>query len=102
MLKGLLKLVNIPTSKAEFLISNVAIAHMIEGRIRVVYSDIKTNDNIYNQVTQTLSNIDEITSFKINRVTGSITIEYDEQTVRKNKFLVEFLQLAKQKYRRYK
>lgn len=101
-IKSILNKVGIPTDSAEFLISKVEIAHIIDGRVRVIYKDLKTDVALRNEIEKRLSAINEVTSFKINPVTGSLLINYDVKRALNNKFITKFVELAKAKYNKQK
>lgn len=67
--------------QARFLLNKVKIAHVNEGRIRVIYDALKHDDDLYVNVGDALDGMDEITTWKINRLTGSVTINYDPRKV---------------------
>lgn len=83
--------------KARYLINQVEIASFIEGRLRVIYPQLKQDHSLQDQIAQELSQIKEVQSFKINCLTGSVLIMYNAQQAANNKFLNELLTLAAQK-----
>ena len=87
-------------SKAKYLINQVHIASMIEGRIRVIYNELKHDPSLQAQIEDELSKVDEIESFTVNPTTGSVLIIYDAKRAAQDKFLSEFLQLASEKMQR--
>ena len=73
-----------PDSIYEALIlRQVKVAHVNEGRIRFVYDGLKKDDGIYRSICDALDAEDGITDWNVNRVTGSITVYYDRDKVRK-------------------
>lgn len=86
--------------KARYLVNQVEVASCIEGRLRVIYDDLKHDEQLRSQVEQELSAIKEIQSFTINPVTGSVLINYDAARAAKNSFLKELLILAARKAKR--
>lgn len=86
--------------KARYLVNQVEVASCIEGRLRVIYGDLKHDEQLRAQVEQELSAIKEIQSFTINPVTGSVLINYDAARAAQNSFLSELLTLAAQKAKR--
>ena len=101
-IKSILNKVGIPTDSAEFLINKVEIAHIIDGRVRVIYKDLKSDVTLCHEIEKRLGAIDEITSFKINKITGSLLIIYDVKRASNNKFITKFVELAKAKYSKQK
>ncbi len=99
MITKILNKIGVPTSSAQFIINKVQIAHMIDGRVRVIYDDLKHDNELVQQVAEKLSEVKEIIEYKINQTTGSVLIVYDVNTAHKNEFLNEFLTLAKSKYK---
>lgn len=91
-------LLPIPTSKAQYIIKHVKVAHHIPGRLRVIYPDLKHDEGLVKDVTVELEKHREITEFKINATTGSVLICYDIDGVANNAFLKEFLDLAIAQY----
>lgn len=83
--------------KASYLVNQVEIASFIEGRLRVIYQQLKHDPSLQEQIAQELKAIKEITSFKINPLTGSVLIIYDAQQAAANAFLRELLTLAAHK-----
>lgn len=86
--------------KAKFLVSKVQIASLIEGRLRVIYGELKTDAALRQQVASELSQVSEITSFTINPTTGSVLINYDPKRADQNQFLTELLREARKKVQR--
>lgn len=86
--------------KAKFLVSQVQIASMIEGRLRVIYTELKHDAVLRSQVHDELSQIKEITSFTINPTTGSVVINYDQGKAAQNQFLSELLLQAHAKWQK--
>lgn len=96
-----LKLSNLlpfPTSKAQYIAKHVKVAHHIPGRLRVIYPELKKDESLVKNITAELQQHREITEFKINATTGSVTICYDVAGVNNNAFLKEFLDLAVAQY----
>ncbi|GEM_PF-2784287 len=81
--------------QARFLLNKVKVAHVNEGRIRVIYDDLKHDDELYVNVGDALDGMDEVTAWKINRITGSVTINYDPQKVVPGSLVDEILQGAR-------
>jgi len=86
--------------KAKYLVSQVQIASLIDGRLRVIYENLKHDAELRQQVQQELAQIKEITSFTINPVTGSVVINYDHHKAQQNQFLAELLVQARLKLQR--
>ncbi len=82
------------------MLKQVKVAHAIEGRIRVIYAALKHDDSVYQGIYDCLSGIGEISDFKINRVTGSITINYEPGKIEKGSFLEQLTAGAIEKYNR--
>ena len=71
------------------------VAPSIAGRIRVIYDDLKHDDELYVNVGDALDGMDEVTAWKINRITGSVTINYDPQKVVPGSLVDEIIQGAR-------
>lgn len=100
--KNLLKKVGLPYDDVSFILNKIVIAHMIPGRIRVVYKELCKNDAIYTTIYERLSELKDIKNFSINRITGSVIIEYESKNVEKTSFLGRFLEGASVKYKQEK
>ena len=96
--KSLLKVAGLPYDDASYILSQITIAHMIEGRIRVIYKALCKDDELYNTVKARLSELKEVDNFSINRITGSVIIEYSPKHIIKDSFLDKLLSGAKLKY----
>ena len=97
MLESVLSALVPKSMQAKFLLSQVKVAHVNEGRIRVIYDKIKHDDEIYLNICDNLKSIDEITEWKVNRVTGSVTIHYDPQRIIPGSFFDQLLRGARAK-----
>lgn len=91
MLESVLSALAPKSLQVKFLLSQVKVAHFNEGRIRVIYDKLKHDDEIYLNVCNNLKDIAEITEWKINRVTGSVTIFYDPDRITPGSFFAELL-----------
>ena len=78
------------------------VAHVNEGRIRFVYDGLKKDDGIYRSICDALDAEDGITDWNINRVTGSITVYYDRDKVRKGSLFDRLIDSAFRIYRKNK
>ncbi len=81
--------------QARFVLSKVRVAHVNEGRIRVIYDALKHDDELYVNVGDALDGMDEVTAWKINRITGSVTINYDPGKVVPGSLVDELIQGAR-------
>lgn len=91
MLEHVLSAFSPKSLQAKWLLSQVKIAHFNEGRIRVIYDKLKHDDEIYLNVCNNLKSIEEISEWKINRVTGSVTIHYDPKNIIPGSFFDELI-----------
>ena len=92
-----------PDSIYEALIlRQVKVAHVNEGRIRFVYDGLKKDDGIYRSICDALDAEDGITDWNVNRVTGSITVYYDRDKVRKGSLFDRLIDSAFRIYRKNK
>lgn len=98
MLKDILSVFAPESIQVNYLLKQVRIAHVIDGRVRVIYEALKHDDEIYNNVCKSLDGIKEITEWKINRVTGSVTINYEPDSIVPDSFLGRLIAGAKSKY----
>lgn len=78
------------------------VAHVNEGRIRFVYDGLKKDDGIYRSICDALDAEDGITDWNVNRVTGSITVYYDRDKVRKGSLFDRLIDSAFRIYRKNK
>ena len=78
------------------------VAHVNEGRIRFVYDGLKKDDGIYRSICDALDAEDGITDWNVNRVTGSITVYYDRDKVRKGSLFDRLIESAFRIYRKNK
>ena len=88
------------TMQASYIVNQVDVMHAIEGRLRVVYKKLKTDDSLYSSVCEQLDGIEAITDWKINRTTGSVTINYDPELIEPDSFLEKLVEGAKAKYQK--
>lgn len=95
MLESVLSAFAPKSLQAKLLLSQVKVAHFNEGRIRVIYDKLKHDDAMYSSVCMNLDGIDEITEWKINRITGSVTINYDPQKVVPGSFFEQLINGAR-------
>ena len=94
---------DLPVAKYEALIlRQVKVAHVNEGRIRFVYDGLKKDDGIYRSICDALDAEDGITDWNVNRVTGSITVYYDRDKVRKGSLFDRLIDSAFRIYRKNK
>ena len=92
-----------PDSIYEALIlRQVKVAHVNEGRISFVYDGLKKDDGIYRSICDALDAEDGITDWNVNRVTGSITVYYDRDKVRKGSLFDRLIDSAFRIYRKNK
>ncbi len=86
MFKGIADLFD---SKKYFL-NSLTVTSSISGRIRAYSALIKGNSKNARALEEYFSSVEELESFSINEVTGSILIEYEPQRIKHNS---EFLKL---------
>jgi hypothetical protein len=79
-----LVMTNFPQSKLDFFIRAVEIASSIPGRARLYARPLVGNEALAAQVKKELSRAAGMKSVRTNTTTGSILIEYDPATLRKN------------------
>ncbi len=91
MLESVLSALAPKSLQAKWLLSQVKVAHFNEGRIRVIYEKLKHDDEIYSGVCDSLNEIKEIVEYKINRITGSVTINYDPQSIVPGSFIDQLI-----------
>ncbi|WP_027940493.1 HMA2 domain-containing protein [Anaerobiospirillum succiniciproducens] len=84
-------------TKANYIVSQVEVASLIPGRLRVICKALKTDADLRRQVEEQLKSVGAISSYKINDITGSVLIHYETEKVSKDKFLTELLLLAHEK-----
>ena len=73
----------------KYFLSTVEVSSYIPGRIRCYSSLIKNNHENALILEDYFSKFDELNTFKINEVTGSVLIEYDADKVTRNPELRE-------------
>ena len=78
------------------------VAHVNEGRIRFVYDGLKKDDGIYRSICDALDAEGGITDWNVNRVSGSITVYYDRDKVRKGSLFDRLIDSAFRIYRKNK
>lgn len=83
---------------ADYVLSQVRIAHLIPGRIRIIWPDIKKDAALAAEVDKSLSAAPAVSSYRINSVTGSILIEFEQQQIKDNPFLEVLLKKAQHRY----
>ncbi|MDY6321540.1 MAG: hypothetical protein SPL30_01315 [Succinivibrio sp.] len=81
--------------KVSAFFSQVKVAHFNEGRVRVIYDALRHDDDLYRSVCGALDGIAEITSWKISRITGSVTINYDPARIEAGSFLEQLIDGAR-------
>ena len=79
-----LVMTNFPQSKLDFFIRAVEIASYIPGRARLYARPLVGNEALAAQVKKELSRAAGMKSVRTNTTTGSILIEYDPETLRKD------------------
>ena len=79
-----LVMTNFPQSKLDFFIRAVEIASYIPGRARLYARPLVGNEALAAQVKKELSRAAGMKSVLTNTTTGSILIEYDPETLRKD------------------
>ena len=79
-----LVMTNFPQSKLDFFIRAVEIASYIPGRARLYARPLVGNEALAAQVKKELSRAAGMKSVRTNTTTGSILIEYDPATLRKD------------------
>lgn len=79
-----LVMTNFPQSKLDFFIRVVEIASYIPGRARLYARPLVGNEALAAQVKKELSRAAGMKSVRTNTTTGSILIEYDPETLRKD------------------
>lgn len=75
---------NFPQSKLDFFVRAVEVASYIPGRARLYAHPLVGNAALAAQVEKELSGAAGMKSVRTNTTTGSILIEYDPATLRKN------------------
>ena len=81
----------------KYFLSTVEVSSYIPGRIRCYSSLIKNNHENALILEDYFSKFDELNTFKINEVTGSVLIEYDADKVTRNPELREIEEELKKK-----
>ena len=81
----------------KYFLSTVEVSSYIPGRIRCYSSLIKNNHENALILEDYFSKFDELNSFKINEVTGSVLIEYDAEKITRNPELREIEEELKKK-----
>ena len=99
ILRAVGRSLGLPTSKAEYIISNVEIAQLRPGRIQVIYPELSANAGLRDEVESALHATPAVTSFAIDPDSGSVTINYAAERIGAGSFLQELLVLAERKYR---
>lgn len=90
---------SIPASvQAGLILSQVKVAHYIRGRVRVICARLKQDDQLYQSVCSTLDTLPEISTWKINRTTGSVTISYQPEKIISGSFVDRLIRGAAAKY----
>ena len=79
-----LVMTNFPQSKLDFFIRAVEIASYIPGRARLYARPLVGNEALAAQVKKELSRAAGMKNVRTNTTTGSILIEYDPETLRKD------------------
>lgn len=86
--------------ETEYFLSTVTVASCLPGRIRCYSSLIKRNDENASRIKTYFSKYSEINRLTVNKVTGSVLIEYDIEKLSKNKELKKLEQLLKDKFKK--
>ena len=81
---GFLVMTNFPQSKLDFFVRAVEVASYIPGRARLYARPLVGNAALAAQGERELSGAQGMKSVRTNTMTGSILIEYDPATLRKN------------------
>ena len=84
-------------NEKKYFLSTVTVASYIPGRIRGYSSLVKGNHENAKALEEFFSQFNELDSFSINEVTGSILIEYDVDKLASNKELLEIEQCLRKK-----
>lgn len=84
--------------QASLILSQLQVAHFISGRVRVICARLKQDDQLYKSVCDALNAEPEISAWKINRTTGSVTISYLPEKVVPGSFVDRLIQGAAAKY----
>lgn len=84
---NLCKALPVPQSKLEVFIRTVKIAAFIPGRIRLYSQALIGNATLEKQVRTYLLVFSELAAVEINRLTGSILIQYTPQLLHTNQEL---------------
>ncbi|MCR5085237.1 MAG: hypothetical protein K6A65_07020 [Succinivibrionaceae bacterium] len=100
MLGNLIRAALPDRAKAAWLLSQVDVAHFLEGRIRVICQALKHDDGVYSKVMEGLGDISAISSFKVNRDTGSILICYSPERIERSSVLDYLVRGARERYAR--
>ncbi|MBQ9275515.1 MAG: hypothetical protein IJ228_11935 [Succinivibrio sp.] len=86
------------TLKASYILGKIRVAHVNDGRIRVVYDRLKHDDDAYADICATLDTYHEITTWSVNRTTGSIVINYDPDKIKSGTFAARLIDGARARY----
>ena len=81
--------------ETEYFLSTVTVASCLPGRIRCYSSLINAS-----RIKTYFSKYSEINRLTVNKVTGSVLIEYDIEKLSKNKELKKLEQLLKDKFKK--
>ena len=81
---GYFVMTDFPQSKLDFFVRAVEVASYIPGRTRLYARPLVGNAALAKQIEQELSRAAGMKSVKTNTTTGSILLEYDPATLRKN------------------
>lgn len=85
--------------KKKIFLNSLTVSSFMEGRIRCYSKLLKNNPQNEKLLTQYFKDFEDIGTYQINSITGSILIEYNPDLLHKNKELTE---LEKELYRIYK
>lgn len=79
---------------ADYIFSRVQMVHLTPGRIRVVCEELKTDPKLRGFINKRLKEVAAIKTYQINRLTGSVTVEFDEAAARQDTLFAQVLSRA--------
>lgn len=84
---------------ADYILERVQIVHFMAGRIRVTCEDLKQDAALRAEIEERLSKAPAVTAYKINPVTGSVTVLYDFDKAKDDPLTAQLILKAEQKIR---
>lgn len=82
---------------ADYILERVQIVHFMAGRIRVVCADLKQDPCLRCEIEERLSKAPAVKSFKVNPLTGSVTVLYDFDKAKDDPLTAQLILKAEQK-----